>query len=163
MKIEINISTPNADYPTNIAARAIAAIRERMAVEKINASGRTSASLRGEEDGTHLRILAEGEHAPFRSVQHGGGPHVNSEPNGFEEAIREWVRVKPGFTVAQHQGEDLEHALNRAADAIIHTIRELGTLRHRHPRADIYTPALDSAVAEFREMVKQILIEKIID
>lgn len=162
MRVETNISFPDGDEPKGIAAKAIAAIQSRMASEGINASGRTSASLRGEEDNEHLRIWAEGEHAPFRTLQHGGGPHRNSEPRGFEEAIREWVRIKPGFAPAQREGESFEQALNRAAGAIIHSIRERGTLRHRSPRGDIYSPALEQAVGEFREKVKSILIKKII-
>lgn len=162
MKVEINLSYHDGDEPRGIAAKAIAAIQSRMASEGINASGRTSASLRGEEDESHMKIWAEGEHAPIRTVQHGGGPHRNSEPRGFEEAIHEWVRVKPGFAPEQREGESFERALNRAAGAIIHSIRERGTRRHRSPRDDIYSPALDAAVSEFREKVKSILVKKII-
>lgn len=163
MKIEINISSPDTgDAPKGIAAKAIDAIRSRMASEGINASGRTSASLRGEDDDTHVLIWAEGEHAPFATVQHGGGPHRNSEPLGFEEAIRRWVREKPGFVPHQREGEDLEHALDRAAGAIIHKIRREGTGRYSHPRDDIYSPALDAAVEEFKRRVRQILINSIL-
>ena len=135
----------------SIGAACVDTIRAAMAAAGINASGRTSNSLGFKESAYDLEVFAEGSHAPIFTLQNGNKPTPQGG-NGFLPAIIQWVEDK-GLPVSPRGDETPERALRRTASAIYWSIWRNGTGRYRQPRADIYTPALDKAVADFAERV----------
>lgn len=163
MKFSIKINSRRQTPETNIAIETITRIRDAMAKENINASGDTSKSLQGVETDYRLTIKAVGNHAPFRTLQHGSGPHKKDYPKGFVDAIQKWVRIKPNFTpFVVRKGADKEQQYTDAAWAIIGAIRRRGTKRYLRPRNDIYTPYLKKCIDDFKRKVAIITINKII-
>lgn len=133
-----------------MAAQCVADIRAQMSVKDINATGKTSRSLAFEAEQGHVVIYAEGEHAPVVTLQRGSGPHVNAEPTGFVEAIREWVGVRfPSLD--ERRSESLTWA-------VVTKIRREGTRLYREtgetgvPR-DVYSSALERLEEQFAAKV----------
>ena len=130
----------------SLGKQCVAEIRRNMQLQTMNASGDTSRALEYEESPGHLRVFFNNpNHAPAYSLQHGSGPHFNSQPEGFVEAIIRWVRVKPGF---RPSGGNADAAYNRAAWAIVTKIRRYGTNRFGG-FTDIWTSVYNDAVVEF--------------
>lgn len=143
-----------------MARQCVEEIRRQMDIQGINASGRTSASLGYEVEPNHVTIFAEGEHAPILTLQRGSGPHLNSEPEGFVEAIKKWVAIR-------FASEDAERR-DSIAWAVITKIRKEGTKLWRETREsglprDVYTPALDTLADRFAEKVGENVNEVIIN
>jgi hypothetical protein len=133
----------------SLGMQCVAEIRRILALKKINASGRTSAALTYEETPGSLTVgFNNSEHAPAFSLQHGSGPHRNSEPKGFVEAILRWVREKPNFT--PFNGKRDAKSYDRSAWAIICHIRKYGTQRYGG-FTDVWQSVYDDAVVEFRK------------
>lgn len=124
-------------------------IRRILELKNINASGRTSRSLDYRETPGSLEVFFNNsEHAPAFSLQHGSGPHRNSQPEGFVEAILRWVREKQSFTPLN--GKKDNKSLNSAAWAIIQHIRKHGTKRYGD-FTDVWQSVYEDAVVEFRK------------
>lgn len=132
----------------SLGRQCVAEIRRTMALKNINASGRTSAALDYEESIGSLRVFFnKNEHAPAYSLQHGSGPHKNTQPEGFVEAIKRWVREKPNFTPF-NGGRD-EKDYDSSAWAIIQAIRRRGTRRYG-TFTDVWTSVSEEAAKEFK-------------
>lgn len=129
-----------------MAAQCVAEIRTMMSVKDLNATGKTSRSLAYEAEPGHVVIYAEGDHAPIVTLQRGSGPHINNEPTGFVDAIREWVRVRFP-SLEGRKSESLTWA-------VVVNIRKEGTRLYREtgetgvPR-DIYSSALERLEEQF--------------
>lgn len=120
------------------------AIRANMKAKNINASGRTSASLRVVRDfgSVALVIGGTGERtAPLETLEVGrpGG----AVPKGFYQIIKEWSRDK-GITFAN------ERQRSTFAYFTAKKIKEEGTVRHHAP-VDVYT----SVVLETADRLKK--------
>lgn len=129
-----------------IAERCIADIKQRMTAVDAVATGSTYRALSFESEPNHLTIFLEGRHAPAVTLQRGSGPHYNSEPKGFVEAIREWVDVR--FKTADPLRK------KRLTWAIVTKIRKEGTALFRSGQTrDVYSAALERAEEDFADMV----------
>ena len=120
-------------------------IQAAMAAGGVNASGRTSASLKVETYAGGVRLISKGEKvAPFETVQY--GRQAGKVPFGFTAILVQWSRDKGiGFST-ESKRRSFAYLLGRK-------IAREGTERHRQPRNDIYTPAVTAAVAEIRETI----------
>lgn len=145
----------------SLGRQCVSEIRRTLALKNINASGRTSAALGYKEDVGSLEVFFNNsEHAPAYTLQHGSGPHYNSEPKGFVEAIKKWVREKPNFT--PFNGKTDEKSYDASAWAIIQHIRKYGTRRF-NTFTDVWTGVQKEAEKEFQRRysiyVKQQILE----
>jgi len=141
---------------------AVERIRQQIIDKKIKASGKTQNSIAYRVNGeTELTIYAAaGERAPIQTLQWGraGGkmpPVIN---------IKKWIKDK-GITVKEiaykRQTTDKwkpkytpqERGLNSLAWAIATKIKESGTVRHREPQTDVYTPVLNEVVELFTTFI----------
>lgn len=135
-------------------------IRANMDAKKINASGRTSASLRVERWGNKI-VLVGGNNqthtvhgdiygsdtAPIPTLEVGrkGG----KVPRGFFYIIREWSREK-GLNFAN------ESERNTFAGIVAHKIASEGTKRYMFP-ADVYSTPVEKA----KERIEKIANENV--
>lgn len=122
-------------------------IRANMSAKGINASGRTSAALKVRETESGVQLYkAAGNNAPFSTLQYGrDGGRV---PRGFYQILKDWSRAK-GIAFSS------EKERNTFAYFLARKIALEGTKRHRHPRTDIYTPPLDTAVERIRDAASE--------
>ena len=138
-------------------------IEERMAAEKVSASGRTLASLQvvvSENEGTLYGT------SYFRQLEHGRGP--GKVPRNFASVIQDWIKAKGvNFNSYVPKGRDgskmtNEQHLTSLAGAIAYTIMRQGTLIYRHgtPR-DIYTSAMNQTVENIRDRIGDIMEQRI--
>lgn len=154
MKIATTLRVSYPPITQDIGQTCVEEIRRQMAAENINATGETSASLQVLEDNyDRLTIAAVGPHAPIPSLEHGEPPY-RGDMAALVAELERWVQVKPGFV--------LRGTPEQAAQNIARKIALVGSDRYIQPRNDIYTPALEKAVVEFRKRVKNILIEKLL-
>lgn len=157
MNVWEHFATPHTGGEAkDIGAQTVAAVRDAMAKAGLNASGDTSASLNYTQSAFSLEIYAEGRHAPFFTLQNSVTPTPRGGPGFFNE-ILQWTKDK-GLTPTVGAGEDPEKARERMARAIYSKIWQDGTRRAYPPRKDIYTPALESAVAAMADQVAGVLI-----
>ena len=122
----------------------------------INASKRTSDSLRIVEDRHRISLIIGGENlktAPLKTLEIGreGG----KVPYKFLDIIKQWI-IDKGLAVKQitYVREETanwkpkytveERSLKRAAGAISTKIKEKGTRRHLEPRNDIYSNVVEA-------------------
>ena len=121
-------------------------IQAAMAAGGVNASGRTSASLKVETYAGGVRLVSRGEKvAPFQSVETGSPAGVR--PAGFYEIIYQW---------------SIDKKINFPSDSdrrsfawfVSQEIQAHGTIRYNTPRKDIYTPAVAQAVREISEVTR---------
>lgn len=151
-----------------ILAQARDEIRANMQAQRINASGRTSASLRVEKYDGGLRLVGgtEGTHAvqdapaalgieaadtaPIPTLEFGrrggGNPPV---PRGFYYIIRDWTRAK-GINFAS------ESERGTFAYFLARRIAREGTRRNIMP-ADVYSTPVMNARSRIDEAVKSSL------
>lgn len=128
----------------NILTQAVSDIRQRMADENENASGRTSASLRVEDRGSSVAIIIGSETertAPAESLEVGEGPGMR-EPT-FKSIIHQWSKDK-GISF------DDEAERWRFAVCTARKIEREGTQRHKSP-VDIYSSILDGVAEKVRQ------------
>ena len=128
----------------NILTQAVSNIRQRMADENENASGRTSASLRVEDRGSSVAIIIGSETertAPAESLEVGEGPGMR-EPT-FKQIIQQWSKDK-GISF------DDERERWRFAVCTARKIEREGTQRHKSP-VDIYSSILDGVAEKVRQ------------
>lgn len=146
--------------PDDIGRKTVDAIRSAIVAAGEMASGKTAASLSYIQTPTQLTILADGAHAPIRTLQYGSRPTPRGG-NGFLPAIVQWVKDK-GLDVKRGPRQSLEAAQKAAASAIYSKIWREGTDRHKTPRHDVYTPALEQAVKDFETVVGDYIVNQIL-
>ena len=122
-----------------------------MQSRNINASGRTSASLKVETYAGGVRLVSTGERiAPFETVQF--GRPSGRVPRGFYYILKEWSREK-GLTFSK------ESERSTFAYFLSRKIAREGTERHRTPDEQVYTPPVTQAVAQIKQAVANSVIE----
>lgn len=131
-------------------------IRANMEAEHVNASGRTSKSLRVEDRGDRIVLVIGGSQfgrtAPLETLEIGSKP----APRGdwFKSVIHQWTIDK---------GMSFESESHRWAVSTIiaRNIEEFGTERHRNP-INVYTSVVEQTkrdiqsliYGDFREMIR---------
>lgn len=132
------------------------AIRANMEAEHVNASGRTSKSLRVEDRGDSIVLVIGGSQfgrtAPLETLEIGSRP----APRGawFKSVIFNWTKEK---------GLSFENESHRWAwsTLVARNIIEYGTKRHREP-INVYTSVVQQTkrdiqsliYGDFREMIR---------
>lgn len=120
-------------------------IQANMASRNINASGRTSASLKVERYSGGVRLVSRGSNiAPFETVQFGRG--AGRVPAGFYYILKQWSRDKGLVFDRESKRSTFAYFLSRK-------IAREGTGRHRTPDDQVYTPAVTEAVEEIRKII----------
>ena len=125
---------------------AVTEIQGSMAANGINASGRTSASVRVRmtEKGVQL-VAGGGDAAPFATVEVGrAGGKI---PSGFTDILEQWTRDK---------GLQFETDSKRRSFAYLlgQKIKRDGTARHRQP-VDVYSGIAKVAAEDVKRIVKE--------
>ena len=124
-------------------------IRANMESEGVNASGRTSRSLRSEDRGKSLVLVIGGDEsafgrtAPLETLEIGSRPGVRGD--WFKSIIHQWT-IDKGMVF---QDESHRWAVSTI---IARNIEAEGTERHRNP-IDIYT----SVVARTKEGIRSVI------
>lgn len=134
------------------------AIRANMTAQKVNASGRTSASLRVEDRGNSIVLVIGGDTskygrtAPLETLQIGSRPGLRGD--WFKSVIYNWTIEK---------GLSFENDSHRWAVSTIiaRNIENEGTARHRSPIV-VYSGIVDETkeqirsliLGDFREMIR---------
>lgn len=110
-------------------------IRANMETTKVNASGRTSASLQVEEYDNGVRLVSRGDDiAPFPTLE--VGRRAGKVPKGFRHILYQWSIDK---------GIPFETDSERKTFAyfLAKKIAGKGTERHRSPRSDVYSYVIE--------------------
>ena len=128
-------------------------IQAQMASGGVNASGRTSASLKVESYPGGVRLVSRGQNiAPFETLEVGrAGGKV---PYNFTQILTQWSRDKGIAFTKERERRTFAYLLGKK-------IAKIGTKRHREPRNDIYTPAVTKVVEEIRTIVMAEIKEQI--
>lgn len=128
-------------------------IQAAMAAGGVNASGRTSASLKVEPYAGGVRLVSSGEKiAPFETLE--TGRKAGKVPFGFTAILVQWSKDKGiGFSTESRR-RSFAYLLGRK-------IKKEGTKRYKTPRNDIYSPAVKEAVAAIKKEI-QVHISKAI-
>ena len=119
---------------------AMADIRNNMENKGINASGRTSSSLKVENYDKGIRLVSRGEDiAPFGTLE--VGRRAGKVPKGFRHILYQWSIDK---------GLQFEKDAQRKTFAyfLAKKIADNGTARHRNPRNDIYSQVVNKVVQD---------------
>ena len=143
-------------------------VRENMESMGVNASGRTSASVRVREVGGHFQIVAgrDGDHAieagafgsiqqrdtaPFPTVE--VGRPAGGVPRGFYYIIKEWSKEK-GLTFASEK--------ERATFAffVSRKIAREGTERNTN-NIDVYTTPVTKAAEKVRKVCNEYIARQV--
>lgn len=125
------------------------AIRENMAREGINASHRTSDSLRVEERGNSIVLVIGGDRstygktAPLETLQIGSRPGMRGD--WFKSVIYNWTIEKDmSFENDSHRWA--------VSTIIARNIEAEGTARHRNPII-VYSDVVEETKANIRSMI----------
>lgn len=139
------------------------AIEEKMASEKMTASGRTLQSLSvvaNENEGTLFGA------SYFRQLEKGRGP--GPVPRNFTAIIKEWIQQRGveynSYTPKGRDGSKMtaEQHLTSLAGAIAHTIMTQGTVMYRQGTSkDIFTEAMEETVARVNDELGAVFAEKV--
>lgn len=135
-----------------LLARARDGIRANMDAKKINASGRTSASLRIEEYDGGIRLVGGGEGAapiPTLEIGHEGG----NVPRGFYYIIKQWTRDKGLAFASESERSTFAYFLSRK-------IEREGTLRSKDP-VDVYSSVTTEAVGKISDALRRYVSSEI--
>ena len=124
-------------------------IRLNMANEGVNASGRTSASLRVEDRGKSIVLVIGGDRsiygntAPLETLEIGSRPGIRGD--WFKSVIHQWTIDK---------GMAFENESHRWAvsTVIARNIELEGTNRHRNP-IDVYSTVTKSTTENIRSLI----------
>lgn len=138
-------------------------VQMRMAEQRRNATGRSSASLAVQISGDTASLFGS---SSFKSMERGrAGGKV---PRNFTDIIKEWIKAK-GIAVKPIQSKRpskmsaQERGLNSMAGAIAHTIMKKGTKLHRnHGYNDIYTTAIREELELMKNEIGNIVSDEII-
>lgn len=128
--------------------RAKADIQAQMQAKRINASGRTSASLRVEDYGEGMRLVGGGQGAapvPTLEIGREGG----NVPQGFYQIIKQWSRDK-GIQFSR------ESERSTFAYFLARKIAREGTARHKS-HEDVYSSVVTQAVADISQALKGVV------
>lgn len=120
-----------------------------MSSEGVNASGRTSASIRVEDRGDKVVLVSGGDRskygrtAPLETLQIGSRPGMRGD--WFKSVIVQWTREK---------GLTFENESHRWAVSTIiaRNIEAEGTARHRNP-IDVYSSVVDKTTSGIRSLI----------
>ena len=139
------------------------AIEEKMASEKVTASGRTLSSLQvvvNENEGT----LFGASH--FLQLEKGRGP--GRVPRNFTAIISEWIQERginyDSYVPKGRDGSKMtaEQHLSSLAGAIAHTIMTQGTVMFRQGTSkDIFTEAMEETVARVNDQLGVLLSDRV--
>lgn len=133
------------DTVANVLEGVKVEIQAQMKAKGIDASGRTSASLRVEryENGVRLVMGPVGEAAPLATLEVGrAGGKV---PRGFAEIIEQWS-IDKGLRFPE------EGDRRRFSYLTARKIAREGTRRHEKP-VEVYSEAVSRGAAEVRKLV----------
>ena len=120
-------------------------IQANMQSRNINASGRTSASLKVERYAGGVRLISKGEKvAPFETVQY--GRKAGKVPKGFYYIIKQWSIDKGISFTKNSERSTFAYFLSRK-------IAREGTDRHTTPDEQVYTPPVTEAVKAIRATI----------
>lgn len=137
------------DEAVLILDEAAEAIRERLAAENINASGRSSAAFFAERTANGCRLVYRGENvAPLLSLEEGRGPGEMPSP----DVLFQWSMEKG---LAFRDDADRMRFAWLASEKIY---RE-GTERHKAP-VDVFATVCREAAEEIKAKVKNAIIEE---
>lgn len=129
-------------------------IQSNMSIKKINATGRTSASLIVECTENAIRLVSRGDKiASFGTVEEGHSG--KNTPSDFKSVIFKWSNDK-GIAFKSDKERNL------FAYKASNKIKKEGTKRYRNPEKNIYTPVLkivtdkisQSAYASVKDILK---------
>lgn len=120
-----------------------------MSSDGVNASGRTSASLRVEDRGDKVVLVIGGDRAkygrtaPLETLEIGSRPGMRGD--WFKSVIVQWTRDK---------GLTFENESHRWAVSTIiaRNIEAEGTARHRNP-IDVYSSVVDKTTSGIRSLI----------
>lgn len=120
-----------------------------MSSEGVNASGRTSASLRVEDRGEKIVLVIGGDRAkygrtaPLDTLEIGSRPGIRGD--WFKSVIVQWTRDK---------GMTFENESHRWAVSTIiaRNIEESGTARYRNP-IDVYSSVVEKTTNGIRSLI----------
>jgi hypothetical protein len=128
-------------------------IRANMQAQNVNASGRTSAALQVVQRGTKIELIkAEGQNAPFQTLQYGrGGGKV---PAGFYSIIKQWTLDK-GLSF------DSETERGTFAYFVARKIAREGTQRHKTPNEKVYSEPIQKASDDVERVVRDYVFKSI--
>lgn len=124
-------------------------VRDNMANEGVNASGRTSASLRVEDRGRAIVLVIGGNEgqfgrtAPLDTLEIGSRPGLRGD--WFRSVIHDWT-IDKGMTF---ENESHRWAVSTI---IAQNIEDEGTKRFRNP-IDVYSSVLGNTSAEIRSLI----------
>ena len=119
---------------------AMADIRNNMENKGINASGRTSSSLKVESYDKGIRLVSSGENiAPFGTLE--VGRKGSKVPKGFAQILYQW-------SIDKAISFDKDRERRTFAYLLARKIAREGTERHRNPRTDIYSEVIKKVVQD---------------
>lgn len=124
-------------------------IRQNMSTQGVNASGRTSESMRVEDKGDSVVLVMGGDRskygrtAPLETLEIGSRSGIRGD--WFKSVIHQWTIDK---------GMSFENDSHRWAVStlIARKIEEEGTERHRSP-IDVYSHVVDETTANIRSLI----------
>lgn len=117
-------------------------IQAEMQSQRINASGRTSASLQVvEDDYTISLIKTAGDNAPLKTLEI--GRPAGNVPHNFTDILYKWSLDK-GINVEDRRS--FAYLLGRR-------IKKKGTLRHFNNQNDVYSTLTDECAEEIKNMI----------
>ena len=124
-------------------------IRANMSTEGVNASGRTSNSLRVEDRGNSIVLVIGGDRskygrtAPLETLEIGSRPGLRGD--WFKSVIHQWTIDK---------GMAFENESHRWAvsTVIARKIEAEGTARHRSP-IDVYSSVTEKTIDSIRSLI----------
>ena len=128
-------------------------IRANMQTHNINASWRTSAALQVVQRGMKIELIkAEGQNAPFQTLQYGRG--AGRVPAGFFYIIKQWTRDKGlSFENERHQNAFTAYVVNK--------IKTEGTDRFTTPNEHIYSEPIKKASESVAKVVNDYVLASI--
>lgn len=130
-------------------------ISQEIAAKGLRASGRTQRSLQVLQENNAVVLYGR---EFFATLENGGAPWTGRTGRRctaaqFRSIIAQWIKDK-GLIV-----DDIKSASFLIARAIM----QKGTLTHRNPRADIYTPAMVRAIDDIQNQINEFYTQEITD
>lgn len=129
-------------------------ISQEITAKGLRASGRTQNSLRVEREGNTIVLYGR---EFFAALENGTAPWSGRTGHKctakqFRGIIAQWIEDK-GLIVDN---------IKSASFLIARSIMQKGTLTHRNPREDIYTPAITRATNDIEQQINLFFEQKIV-
>lgn len=128
----------------------------KMNVQKVNATGKTAASIRSEVTETSLKLIGRGY---FAALETGRGPRKESAYGQFDNHLDEWLSVK-GFSSKTSKTGVKYYKLGDqwfSAKSLAWKINKTGDKLWRKGKGakvrDVYSKALDKFVGELTDAI----------